>query len=62
MKTWKSVEIIKGEGAEKFRTFLKENGYQYEPSACFNYIHFEIYCNKEETLKINDFLYNLATK
>lgn len=60
MRTWKSVEIVAGEGAEKFRTFLKENNYTYEPSACFNCIHFEIYCNKEETLAINDFLHDLA--
>ncbi len=60
MRTWKSVEIIAGDGAEKFRAFLKANGYTYEPSACFNYIHFEVYCDKTETLAINDFLYNLA--
>lgn len=61
-RTWKSVEIINGTGAEEFRRFLKENGYKYEPSSCFNYIHFEVYCNKEETLAINDFLHDLATK
>lgn len=61
-RTWKNVEIIAGNGAEKFRAFLKENGYRYEPSSCFNYIHFEIYCNKEETLDINDFLYRLAAE
>ena len=60
MRSWKNVEIVKGPGAENFRNFLKENGYRYEPSGCFNYIHFEIYCNKEEEMKINDFLYNLA--
>lgn len=61
MRTWKSVEIIQGNGAEKFRRFLKENGYTYEPSACFNYIHFEVYCDKEETIAINNFLTDLAT-
>ena len=59
MRTWKNVEIVKGDGAEKFRIFLKENGYKYEPSSCFDYIHFEIYCDKEETMKINDFLGSL---
>lgn len=59
-RTWKSVEIINGDGAEKFRTFLKVNGIKYEPSACFNYVHFEVYCNKEETNKANDFLIKLA--
>ena len=58
---WMSVEIICGDGAEQFRTFLKENGYKYEPSACFNYIHFEMYINKAEEIAINDFLYHLAT-
>ena len=61
MRTWKSVEIIQGNGAEKFRQFLKANGYTYEPSACFNYIHFEVYCDKEETATINNFLTDLAT-
>ena len=59
-RTWKSVEIINGDGAEKFRTFLKTKGFKYEPSACFNYIHFEVYCNKAETMEINDFLDKLA--
>lgn len=60
MRSWKSVEIIKGPGAEKFREFLKVNGYTYEPSACFNYIHFEVCCDKEETIRINNFLHDLA--
>ena len=60
--TWKSVEIIQGDGAEKFHTFLKENGYKYEAYSCFNYVHFEVYCNKEEMLSFLDFLYDLATK
>lgn len=55
-RTWKSVEIKCGDRAEKFRHFLKANGYRYEPSGCWNYIHFEIYCNKTETEKINRFL------
>lgn len=59
-RTWKSVEIINGDGAEKFRTFLKGKGFTYEPSACFNYIHFEVYCNKAETMEINNFLDKLA--
>jgi len=60
MRTWKSVEIIKGDGAERFRTFLNGKGFTYKPSGCFNYIHFEVYCNKAETMEINDFLYKLA--
>ena len=60
-RRWMNVEIIAGNGAELFRIFLKENGYKYEPSACFNYIHFEMYINKTEEIAINDFLYHLAT-
>lgn len=60
MRQWRNVEIIKGDGAEKFRAFLKANRFKYEPSGCFNYIHFEILCNKEEEKEINDFLHNLA--
>ena len=60
-RRWMNVEIIAGNGAEKFRSFLKKGGYKYEPSACFNYIHFEVYINKKEELEINDFLHHLAT-
>lgn len=62
MRTWKNVEIAQGKGADAFRTFLKEREIRYEPSGCGNLVHFEIYCNKEETLAINDFLYKLAVE
>jgi len=58
MKKWKNVELKEVE-AEMFRQFLKENKYKYEPSSCFDYVHFEVFCDEEETDIINGFLSNL---
>ena len=58
MKTWYSVELNK-ENAEKLKAFLKENGIYYEPSSCYNLIHFEIKADEAEAEKVNAFLENL---
>lgn len=58
MKHFYSVELNK-EDAEKLKAFLKENGIYFEPSACYNLIHFEIKVGKEELEKVNGFLKNL---
>lgn len=54
-RTWKNVEL-KGDAAEKLWIFLKVNGYTFEPSGCGEYTHFEVLCNNEETLRINNYL------
>ena len=59
MKKWRNVELKKGNESELFRRFLRENGFKYEPSSCFDYIHFEIFCDEEEANVINGFLSNL---
>lgn len=58
MKTWYSIELSK-ENAEKLKAFLKENGIYYEPSSCYNLIHFEIKADEAEAEKVNAFLENL---
>lgn len=58
MKAFYNVELNK-EDAEKLKAYLKENGIYFEPSSCYNLIHFEIKVDKEELEKVNGFLENL---
>lgn len=58
MKHFYNVELNK-EDAEKLKVYLKENGIYFEPSACYNLIHFEINIDEEEVKKVNAFLENL---
>lgn len=55
MKKWYSVELNKDD-AEKFKVFLKLNGIYYEPSSCYNLIHFEIKADAKEVKLVDDFL------
>ena len=58
MKNFYSVELKK-EKAEKLKSYLKENGIYFEPSACYNLIHFEIKADEKELEKVNGFLEKL---
>ena len=42
--------------ADNFKLWLKENGYKYEPSACFNMVHIEILASENDLDKINNAL------
>lgn len=55
MKRFYGVELNK-EDAEKLKVYLKENGIYFEPSACYNLIHFEIKVDEAELEKVNKFL------
>lgn len=55
MKPFYSVELNE-EKAEELKTFLKSNGIYFEPSSCYNLIHFEIKADETEFKKVNDFL------
>ena len=55
MKNFYNVELNK-EDAEKLKAYLKDNGIYFEPSACYNLIHFEIKVNEEELKQVNKFL------
>lgn len=54
-RRWISTELTQSE-EEKFRAYLKANGYTFETSGCGNLVHFEVYADFEETQKANAFL------
>ena len=54
-RLWKNVELER-EDAEKLKVFLKRSKITYEPSECFNLIHFELYVNSFETQLVDEFL------
>lgn len=58
MKHFYNVELNK-EDAEKLKVFLKENGIYFEPSSCYNLVHFEVKADEAELKMVNDFLENL---
>ena len=55
MKPFYNVELDKDK-AEEFKAFLKSNGIYFEPSSCYNLIHFEIKADEMELKMVNDFL------
>ena len=58
MKHFYNVELNK-EDAEKLKAYLKENGIYFEPSSCYNLVHFEIKVDELEAKKVNKFLEEL---
>lgn len=58
MKHFYSVELNKKD-AEKLKAYLKDNGIYFEPSSCYNLIHFEIKVDDMELKMVNAFLENL---
>ncbi len=58
MKHYYSVELNK-EDAERLKVYLKDNGIYFEPSSCYNLIHFEVKVDDAEFKMVNDFLENL---
>ena len=58
MKHFYNVELNKQE-ADKLKAFLKDNGIYFEPSECYNLIHFEIKADETELEKVNKFLAEL---
>ena len=58
MKHFYNVEL-NAEQAEELKVYLKENNIYFEPSACYNLIHFEVKMDNEEFEKVNKFLEGL---
>lgn len=58
MKEYYSVELNKDD-AEKLKAYLKAEGIYFEPSSCYNLIHFEVKVDDAELNKVNAFLENL---
>ena len=48
--------------AESLKTFLKENEIYFEPSACYDLVHFEVLADSDEIKKVNDFLDTIKSK
>ena len=58
---WYNVEIPYNtqetiKRADNFRTWLYENNFKHEPSACGNMVHFEILAAEKDLEKINNAL------
>lgn len=58
MRKFYNVELNKAD-AERFKVYLKANGIYFEPSACYNLVHFEIKLNEAELQMVNDYLEKL---
>ena len=58
MKHFYNVEL-NHEDAEKLKAYLRENGIYFEPSFCYNLIHFEVKADEQEFEKVNKFLAKL---
>lgn len=55
LKNWYNVELSQKE-ANVLKTFLKAANITFEPSACYNLVHFEILADENEVMKVNNFL------
>ena len=55
LKKYYSAELDK-KTAEALKVFLKKESIYFEPSACYNLVHFEILASEAEAKKINNFL------
>lgn len=58
MKHFYNVELNKDD-AEKLKAYLKDNGIYFEPSSCYNLIHFEVKVDEAEAEQVNKFLAEL---
>ena len=53
---WFNIELNKIQAAI-FKDVLRYNGYRYEPSSCYDLIHFEIFITSEKDFqRISEFL------
>ena len=54
-KRWLSTELPK-DMAWKFKVWLRDNGIKFEPSEAGNLIHFEVFMDRDEAQRANDFI------
>ena len=54
-KLWYSVELSK-DNADIFKEYLHNNDIRFEPSECYNLIHFECCMTPDELKSANEFL------
>ena len=60
-RTWYSVELTL-DNAEIFREYLHKNGIKFEPSGCYNLVHFECYMTNDERKAANNFIQEVILK
>ena len=58
-RKWVNVELETNE-ADAFGSYLKENGFRYERSGCYNLIHFEIFATSNEVDLLNNVLNSIC--
>lgn len=54
-REWYSNELSK-EGAELYKQYLRQHDIYFEPSACYDLVHFECLMTQEEARLANVFL------
>jgi hypothetical protein len=58
MRKFYNVELNKA-NAERFKVYLRANGIYFEPSACYNLVHFQVKLNEAELEMVNEYLEKL---
>jgi len=56
MKRWYNIDLINDADIMALRMYLRDNGIKYETSGNYNMTHFEIYCDAEMAIKIDDYI------
>ena len=56
MKRWYNIDLINDDDIIALRMYLRDNGIKYETSGNYNMTHFEIYCDAEMAVKIDDYI------
>lgn len=60
-RVWYSVELTL-DNAEIFREYLHKNDIRFEPSGCYNLVHFECYMTNKERKAANKFIHEVILK
>lgn len=60
-RLWYSVELTL-DNAEIFREYLVKAGIKYEPSGCYNLVHFECYMTNDERKAANKYIHEVILK
>ena len=56
MKRWYNIDLINDADIIALRMYLRDNSIKYETSGNYNMTHFEIYCDAEMAVNINDYI------
>lgn len=56
MKRWYNIDLLNDTDIIALRMYLRDNDIKYETSGNYNMTHFEIYCDVETAIKIDDYI------